>query len=42
MKDRSVRGGLFQRLPEQVICKSGHWNPAALTLAVKQADHVVG
>jgi hypothetical protein len=35
-------GNRAERLPEHFIGKAGHWQPAALALAVKRADHVVG
>jgi hypothetical protein len=37
-----VVGQRAKRLPEQVVGHPGHRYPAALALAVKRADHVIG
>ena len=38
--ERTTR--LTERLPEQIVGQTGHRHPAALSFAVKRADHVIG
>ena len=40
--DGTVAAKPADRLPQQFISQSGHGNPAALSLAEKGADHIVG
>ena len=40
--DWSILGERTERLPEQIVGKPGHRHPAALSFAVKRADHVIG